>query len=573
MSTFPHAGAPGLLSLLDLCRRPSELAQAHSAIIKLGFAHNTLFTTRLAAACALSGDLRRARRLFEQDPNPNSFVYNVLIRAYAQKAQPEDALALFYDMIDNGGPNARPNSMTFPFVLKACSAVGGFDEGRQIHGMIYKLEMQFDSFVQNALINLYVKCGSFGDALKVFDGMRKRDVVSWNTLIAGFVNAGLVEKARELFDVMPDRNIGSWNCLIDGYAKCGLIESARDLFERMPGKDGITWNTMIKGYTDGARMEEAYELFWKMPCELKDSITFDAMIDGYSRVVRFREVLQLFNEMLALEIKPSKFTLVSTLSACSQLSALEQGEWIHSYVDGFGVQPDAVLGTALQDMYAKSGDIERALDVFSEIDEKDVTSWNSIISNLGIHGRGKEALKLFFRLLESPTKPDDITFLSVLSACRHSGLVEEGQKCFKIMSSVYGVEPKGEHLGCMIDLLCRKGLLDEAKELIEANSGMEFTVAMWGALLEASSKFGNIKMGEYAAKHLLELNPNDARCYLSMSNLYSRGQKWEDSLEMRKQMISNGVKKLVPGCSLVEVDGVRHEFSVGSGFNTIDDLY
>lgn len=461
--------------------------------------------------------------------------------------------------------------MTFPFVLKACSAAGAVEEGKQVHGMVCKLEMQDDPFVQNAMIHLYAKSGFLDDALKVFDGMPNRDVVSWNTVVGGLVDSGLMREAREVFDAMPERNVASWNCLIDGYVKCGSMEPARDMFGRMPQKDGITWNTVIGGYVSSGRMEEARELFRAMPVELKDLITFYAMIDGHWGGSGFREVLELFNEMLALEIKPDSFTLVRVLSACSQLSALEQGEWTHSYVDRCGMKLDVVLGTALLDMYAKCGDMDRALDVFGRIDEKDTSVWNSVISNLGIHGKGKEALKLFFELLETSTKPDEITFLSVLSACRHSGLVEEGRRCFRIMNKVYGIAPKGEHFGCMVDLLCRAGLLDEAKGLIEANSGVEFSVAMWGALLEASSRIGNVEMGEYAAKHLLELNPNDARCYVALSNMYSRGQKWDDSLEARKQMRSKGIEK-APGCSLVEVNGVLHEFHVGSGFNSLDQI-
>ncbi|XP_020266141.1 pentatricopeptide repeat-containing protein At3g29230-like [Asparagus officinalis] len=310
--------------------------------------------------------------------------------------------------------------MTFPFVLKACSAAGAVEEGKQVHGLASKFEMGCDTFVQNGLINLYTKSGLLRDAVKVFHRMPQRDIVSWNTVIGGFVGLGMMDEARELFDVMPERNMASWNCLIDGYVKHGSMDIAQGLFERMPVKDRITWNTMIGGYASYGHLEEACKLFRKMPMELKDLVTVKVMIDGCSRGSRFEQVLKLFNEMLGLEIRPDNFTLVGTLTACSQLMALEQGEWVHSYIDRYNIRLDAVLGTALLELYAKCGNIEKALDVFSHMDEKDISAWNSIISNLGINGKGEQALEFFSKLLETSIEPDEVTFLSVLSACRHS---------------------------------------------------------------------------------------------------------------------------------------------------------
>ncbi|KAJ6810492.1 pentatricopeptide repeat-containing protein-like [Iris pallida] len=553
------------LLLLELCCETKELSQLHSTLVKLSLIRNPHFSARLSLSLSTI-DLSYARQLFDQNPDPNAFAYNILIKAYSKTHRPIEALTLFSHMLDEDSP--KPNKMTFPFVLKSCSV----ETGRQVHAALFKYGLETDVYVNNALISMYMKAGScFRNAMKVFDRMPQRDVVTWNTVIAGLASLGLVKEARDMFDAMPERNVASWNCLIDGYFKQGLIELARELFDRAPVKDVITWNTMVNGYASLDRMEEGRDLFDRMPMGLKDLTSFNLVIDGYSRNEGFEKVLEIFHEMRGLEICPDRFTLVSVLSACSNLSALEQGKWVHLYVKRLNIKLDAVLTTALIDMYAKCGNMERALDVFVHTEKKDISVWNSVISNLGLHGYGKEALEFFFQLLETDVCPDEITFLSILTACRHSGLVEEGRMYFDLMSRKYDITPKAKHYGCMVDILCRAGLLDEAKALIEAHSGEEFSVATWGALLDAASRLGNVEMGEYAAKPLLELDPKDTRCYVALSNLYSRGKEWDESAEVRKQMRRRGMEKL-PGCSSIEVNGVVHEFQVGSAFNTLDEI-
>lgn len=245
------------------------------------------------------------------------------------------------------------------------------------------------------------------------------------------------------------------------------------------------------------------------------------------------------------------------LTECSHLEALDQGKRIHGYIDSNEVETDAVLGTALVDMYAKCGEIEMALSVFKGMEERDVGAWNSIISSLGVNGYGREALAVFSDMLESETEPDDITFISVLSACRHSGFIDEGRRCFKITREVYDFVPKVEHYGCMVDFLGRAGLLDEAKDLIESMD-VNSSVPMWRALLGACSRLGNIEMGEYAAKHLLELNLSDTSCDVLLSNLYAASGRWDGAIEVRKQMKKIGIEK-APGCSAIKVHGVHHK--------------
>ncbi|KAF2297753.1 hypothetical protein GH714_002573 [Hevea brasiliensis] len=304
---------------------------------------------------------------------------------------------------------------------------------------------------------------------------------------------------------MPERSLVTWNCLIDGYIKIGLLKEARKLFDQMEGRDSVSWNTMIGGYVGSGLMGDAEVLFGEMPLEIKDLITFNLMIDGYARDRRYNEVLEVLEDVKEAKAKMNKFTIYG-------------GE--------------------------------------------DVEAWNSIIHNLGVHGYGEEALAMFSDMLRTNIPPDEITFLCLLSACRHSRLVAEGKKYFQLMSEKYGLAPKIEHYGCMVDLLCRADLLEEARCLIETSQMMS-SVPMWGALLGASYRLGNLVMGEYAAKHLIELNPFDGSCYIVLSNMYSAAGFYEKSIEVRKMMRDQGLDK-VPGTSSIEIDGVVHEFRVSS---------
>ncbi|KAJ4951071.1 hypothetical protein NE237_027903 [Protea cynaroides] len=550
------------LALLELCRNTNEFAQIHSKLIRLGLIHHPFAFTRLMAfsSIAPSVDMDYARSIFNRNTKPNSFAYNVMIRGYAQSNQPEEAFSLFYKMVCNG--DSTPNALTFPFVLKACSKLNAVEEGREVHGQLFKYGLDKDLFVQNGLITFYSCCGSVDLAVRVFEKIPQPDVVSWNSIISGLIDSGFLEEAHLMFDRIPNRNVVSWNCLIDGYVKSESLKMARWLFDQMNGKNSITWNIMIGGYVIAGLIEDARKLFDQMPLRLKDLGTFKLMVDGYAREGAYTEVLEVFQEMQKAKIKPDKFTIVNGLSACSYLAALEQGEWIHAYVDKNGFKVDAVLGTALINLYAKCGKIETALSVFHRMEDRDIEAWNSIIYSLGVHGSGKEALGLFSKMLDSQTPPDKITFLSVLSACRHSGFVEEGRRFFKLMNHVYNVTPRPEHYGCMVDLLGRADLLDEAKELIEKME-TKSSVPMWGALLGACSRLGNIQMGEYAARHLMELNPNDPSSYVVLSNMYAAAGMNEDAIEVRELMRKLGMEK-VPGCSSIEVNGIVHEFRVST---------
>lgn len=254
---------------------------------------------------------------------------------------------------------------------------------------------------------------------------------------------------------------------------------------------------------------------------------------------------------------------MSVLSACANLGSLSQGEWVRVYIDKHGVEIDGFLATALVDMYSKCGRIDKALEVFRGASKKDVSTWNSMITGLSVHGLGNDALEIFSEMVYEGFKPNGITFIAVLSACNHVGLLDQARKLFETMSSVYGVEPSIEHYGCMVDLLGRMGRFEEAEELVNKVPPDEASVLL-ESLLGACKRFGRTEQAESLANRLLELNPGETSGYVQMSNLYASDGRWDEVTEVRRKMRAERVNKK-PGCSMIEVDGVVHEFLAGEG--------
>ncbi|PQQ20230.1 pentatricopeptide repeat-containing protein [Prunus yedoensis var. nudiflora] len=293
----------------------------------------------------------------------------------------------------------------------------------------------------------------------------------------------------------------------------------------------------------------------------KNLFSWNIMINGHVEDSNYDEAFLLFREMQLKGEKGDKVTMVSLLLACSHLGALELGKWLHAYIEKEKIEVDVALGTTLVDMYAKCGSIDGASEVFRKLPEKDVMTWTALISGFAMCGQGKKALEHFHEMQMSGVKPDAITFVGVLAACSHAGLVDEGISHFNSMHEVYGIQPSIEHYGCMVDILGRAGRIAEAEELIRKMQ-MPPDRFVLGGLLGACRVHGNLEAAERAAQQLLELDPDDDGAYVLLSNLYSSMKKWEEAKRIRELMAERNVKK-APGCSLIEVDGIVHEFVKG----------
>lgn len=451
-----------------------------------------------------------------------------MIRAYLEAKNPDHAIEIYWKMRANG---VELNRFTLLHVLKAYAFRPSYREGIVVHGKIVKLGFYLDPFICNALIHMYSKCGDICSAQQVFNEMPERTLVNWNTIIAACFSCGDVENGRRLFGELPERNIESWNVVIVGYNKLGYVDIARSWFDKMLHRDLVSWSAMISGYVHNKRAMEALELFKKM------------QFSGLS---------------------PDSITLTSILSACVQIGALDMGRWIHAYMEKKKLTHDVILATCLIDMYAKCGLIETAFVLFHGMPMKNLCMWNAMLSGLSIHGHGSAVMEVFREMEFDGMEFDDVTFVAVLSVCSHVGWVDEGWKQFNRMSKDFGIVPKIEHYGCMVDLLSRAGLIDEAIELIKTMP-IEPNVVIWGALLNACKIHGyediGGDLGEYALKSAVG---DGGGCTTLLSNMFASRNQWTEVEKTRRMM---RVKK-TPGCSSIEVNGVVHEFFVGDRLNS-----
>lgn len=461
---------------------------------------------------------------------------------------PYTALGFYYEQMVR--KCVAPNHYTFPLLVKVCWEIGSIGDGEKIHARILKFGFELDLFVRNSLIHMYSVCGRIGDARAMFEVCSISDLVTWNSMIDGYVKNGEIGAARELFEEMPERDLFSWNSMIAGYVGNGDMTAAEDLFNKMPFRDIVSWNCMIDGYAQVQNMEIACELFNWMP--YRNVVSWNIMLALYVRIKDYDECLRMFDKMMG-ETMPNEATLVSVLTACAHLGRLDRGKWIHSYIKNNRViEPDVLLSTALLTMYAKCGAMDLARDVFDKMPNRSVVSWNSMIMGYGMHGQADKALEMFLDMEKRGPMPNDATFICVLSACAHSGMILEGWWYFDLMRQVYKIEPKVEHYGCMVDLLGRAGLMKDSEELIR-RMPMEGGTALWGALLSACRTHSNSELAEIVAKRLVELEPRDIGPYLLLSNIYAAEGKWDDVEIVRMMMKERGLTKTT-GFSRVHIE-------------------
>lgn len=548
-----------LCSTLGLLQR-GELV--HGYMIKTRFDSNVFVVTSLVDMYAKCKRILEAECLFEtlQD-RKNHVVWTVMLTGYSHNGDGFKAMKCFRDMRAQG---VESNQFTFPSILTASASVLAHSFGAQVHGCIIQSGFGPNVFVQSALVDMYVKCRDHISAKKALKSMEVDDVVSWNSMIVGCVRQGFIGEALSLFKEMRSREmkiddytypsvLNSFaalknmknamaihclivktgfevyqlvgNALVDMYAKQGSIESALEVFKHMPDKDVISWTSLVTGYALNGTHEKALELF----CEMRDA-----------------------------GIYPDQFVIASILSACAELTLLEFGQQIHANFIKSGLQASLSVDNSFVTMYAKCGCLEEANRVFDSMQVQNVITWTALIVGYAQNGRGKESLKFYDQMLASGTKPDFITFIGLLFACSHAGLLEKGQYYFESMNRVYGIKPGPEHYACMIDLFGRSGKLNEAEALLN-QMAVEPDGTVWKALLAACRVHGKIELGERAAENLFILEPMNAVPYVQLSNMYSAAGRWEDAARIRRLMKSKGILK-EPGCSWIEMNGQVHTF-------------
>ncbi|CAL0333399.1 unnamed protein product [Lupinus luteus] len=390
-----------------------------------------------------------------------------------------------------------PDNYAVTSILKACVFQRALGNGREVHGQVLKNGLGLDRSIGLKLVELYGKCGELDDARKVFDKMPERDFVARTILMGLCFDHGMVEEGVREFDEINTRDAVCWTAVIDGLVRNGELN---------------------KG-------------------------------------------LEMFREMQVKGVKPNEVTFVCVLSACSQLGALELGRWIHMYMRRCNVKVNRIVAGALINMYSRCGDIDEALVLFNEMKAKDVSTYNSMIVGLALHGKSIVAIELFREMLNLKLRPNSITFVGVLNACSHGGLVELGYEIFQLMEAVHGIEPQVEHYGCMVDILGRVGRLEEAYNFI-GRMRVQADDKMLCALLSACKIHKNTEIGEKVAILLSSCSTIDSGSYIMLSNFYASMERWNYAAQVRETMVKGGISK-EPGCSSIEVNSVLHEFFAG----------
>lgn len=393
--------------------------------------------------------------------------------------------------------NPYPDNYTFTFLVRTCAQLLDCGTSSAVHASVLKHGFETDPHVQSCLIYMYAELGLLNCARKVFDEIPQPDFVIMTAMVTACAKSSEVGFARLLFDSMPQKDPIAWNAMISGYAQCG----------------------------------------------------------------QSREALNLFNLMQMEGVKINQVSLVSVLSACSHLGALDQGRWVHAYIGRNNIAVTVSLGTALIDMYAKCGDMNKAMDIFWGMKEKNVYTWSSAMGGLAMNGFGRKCLELFALMKQGGVLPNEVTFVSILRGCSVAGLVEEGRMHFNSMREEFGLEPLFEHYGCMVDLYGRVGRLNEAWDFIN-QMPVKPHAGAWGALLNACKIHKNKELGELASRKLVELESKNHGAYVLLSNIYADSKNWDSVSNVRQTMKAKGVRKL-PGCSVIEVNGEVHEFLVG----------
>ncbi|KAJ6329837.1 hypothetical protein OIU76_008627 [Salix suchowensis] len=464
-------------------------------------------------------------------PSPEMRKWNEIIKKYMLNGDAVQAMVTYVNVQEIG---FRADNFTFPILLKAAGSWSSPRIGLALHGQTIKAGLSSHVFVQTALLNMYRSHRCVADACKVFEKMPVKDVVAWNSILDAYASTGKMDDALKVFNSMPSKDLSSFNIMISGYSSTGKTLSARSIFDNMAEKDIVSWNSMILAYIQGEDMERACDLFREMPA--KSIITWNTMVKGFLQNQLYGEVLDLFDEMKNTNCLPDYLTVTGVLSACAHSGSLKKGTEVHIYAIDNGLASGPHVTTALIDMYAECGSIQQGLQVFYKSQVKDIYCWNALISGLALHGHGYAALNLFDKMRNNHTRPDDITFIGLLSACSHSGLVQEGSHLFNSMQDEFGISPKIEHYGCMVDLLSRARHLDWALQLIKA---MPFKPGetILGALLSACIVHQDLDVGERVVK----LASSRGNCLrdgelMMFSNLYASCGQWEEANKWREMM-------------------------------------
>ncbi|KAK3009143.1 hypothetical protein RJ639_014170 [Escallonia herrerae] len=525
--------------------------QVHSTVIKMGFDSNLYINSALVDMYGKCGVISFAHQLFDEMPETNVVTWNSLISSYVHSQQPEIALALTMEMLKIG---IAPTPSSVSVVLVGCAQLVFKELGVQVHGLSFKAGFQYNVVVGTGLVDMYSKCSSIDDSRRVFDRIPNKNVITWTSMVTGYAQNQQTEEAmilvREMLRLGLKPNHVTYNGLLSSFCADDMVHCKQ--VHCLITREGLEANgfiavTLVSKYSEcSCNLEDFYKILSIVT--VWDQISWNAVIGGFSNMGYGEEALMGFSKMRQSGIESDFFTFTSILGGMGIILALDEGKQIHALVFKTGYVSNLCVQNGLVSMYARCGKIHDAEKVFLLMDERDLISWNSLLSGCAHHGYGREAVELFDQMRTSVVKPDLTTFLAVLSACSHVGLLDKGLEYFNLMRDDVSLPPpKVEHYACVVDLYARAGYLHEAESFIN-NMPIAPGPSVFKSLLSACQVHRNKEIAVRSARNLIELFPDDPATYILLSNVLATEGYWDAAAGVRKLMCDKGMKKK-PACS------------------------
>ncbi|KAJ7522322.1 hypothetical protein O6H91_18G006400 [Diphasiastrum complanatum] len=533
------------------CLNQGELI--HAQIIEQGYEEDLHVSKSLIDMYFKCGSLDEACKVFTKLPVRNVLLWNTFTAGYVQHGLNLEALQIFHQMQWSG---TRPDCGTFAVVLKACSNLQAIEKGKAIHAQIIDMGLESDVSIGNILIEMYGKCGRLNEAWEVFDRLPVNDMLSWNVLITGYVENGFYEQALKLFDILLSKGMAPNEIMCLSILRaCGNMvnkkygQSVHNLIIQSDyATDKFLGSALVDMYIKCDSLNEAHEVFESYSD--RDVVLWNVMIAGYVHRGLGHRVFDLFKRMLQEGVRPTCITFLSILKACGNAAILNEGKFIHSEIVKNGFQLNLSVGNALIDMYCNCGSLDDAQHLFDSFPERDPISWNAMIAGYAQHGLAEQALQCFGKMLQEGVKPNEATFVSVLSACSHGSLLEDGFLFFHAISNHMSSVLSRQHYACMVDLLCRAGKLLEVEKFINMIP-IQPEAVMWMSVLGACQSHRDVELGRRCFECIMKLDPRNTAAYVLMSNIYAASGRWEEKAELRTKMEIAGAMKTIPGCTWI----------------------
>ncbi|KAJ1257938.1 hypothetical protein BS78_10G035000 [Paspalum vaginatum] len=544
-------------------------------------------------------EVGRAFELFDSMPAKNSVSWCVMIGGLVINERFREAVQMFKTLVSNG---EEVTSAILVKIVNAYAALKSIGGGRCIHGFAVRSGFVLNHIIQSSLVAMYCNSLDINEAWLEFDKMERKHVGSWNAIVSGYICADRIDEARNIFDSMHDRDKISWNLMVNGYIKDGRVADASELYSEMPEKSVeaatvlmswfmengmldkarnvfydmpqvdvmsctsllfgyvkggylddaldlfhsmrkrtvVTYNVMISGLLHQGKVTEAHQLFTESPT--RDLLTWNCLITGLAQNGLRSDALKMYKRMLLSNIRPNDSILSSLIGCFSHNSMMVHGQQFHATTIRFGFESHLLVQNSLISIYCKCGEMATAQTIFYQMTKKDVVSWNTMIHGYALNSLGQNAIETFENMTKAQVNPDGITFLSILSACNHMCLLEEGKHYFNAMTCIYGISPDIMHCSCMVDLFCRRGMLEEAEELVKSMP-FEPDSAIWTSLLSNCRLNGNDRLAEHAASQLISMNPYTRMPYLHLISVNGSTNRWTVINSLQSQIRNASTEK------------------------------